>query len=256
MADTKKNINWLNNFLFLVANISAKLKLITNPALAGILNIIALSAYLLAYLTWSMLAWLSDSPERLKDKFYGFEKYQDQQLIAAVIGLITTLLCIIIPQLIIPILWLYTISNIIWSISEYHLQQNPPQDILVERQSLYFKYSIYLTSNSAISAISLSLIFLMPQLAPIITISSFAIGFIVAIPTIYFWLQYICYEDPTLKPIEEIEITGSSYKEIRHSLPRLAPKPSPKPKPDATITIITQPWIDSCTQQASPTLLA
>lgn len=91
------------------------------PFLSEILALPLLISWLIGYSTWYIGTILYGKDHRRKeDSWYGFAQFRQQHQTAALLGTIATVLCFIVPTLIIPTAWLFTISNIFWAIGEHH----------------------------------------------------------------------------------------------------------------------------------------
>ncbi len=101
-----------------------------------------------------------------KNAWFSAKGFKRQYQLAAILGTIATFLCIICDDLIISIDWLYTFSNFLWALSEYHKKNTPTLDTYQytsKRQSNYYCYAILCTTSSFATAI----VSTVPTLSPI-----------------------------------------------------------------------------------------
>ncbi len=194
-STTTTVLDKISGYLFLAGFISTKLKNIPITIVAVALNIVSLFSYLIGYVAWYLAASLYPNYPRKNDTWYGFAEFKNQYQIAALLGTIaaiTTIACILVPPLILPTAWLYTLSNLVWSISEHHKKENPPPDdeqYSGLRQALYLRYALLVTSSSALAAITTTATFLFPPAALIIITTSTIIGIGLTIASLYYWAK-------------------------------------------------------------------
>lgn len=172
--------------------VTARLKYVPIFIVSAVLNLVSLLAFLVAYVTWYAAALFYPNQPR-KDKFwYGFADFKDQYQISALLGVIASIFCIIAPPLIIPTAWLYTISNIFWTISEFHKQENPPLDDELyssTKQAQYLRYTFFVASGSLIAALTATMAFLFPPAAVFIIAGGTILGIGLTIASLYIWTQ-------------------------------------------------------------------
>lgn len=189
-----ETLSKLSGFLFLVGLFSSRLSSIPISILTMILNLVSTIAYLVGYIAWYIASiFYPDHPPK-RGYWFGFAQFKQQYQISALIGAIATVLCIITPFLILPIAWLYTISNTIWAISECHRKENPfPDDpnFSSARQKLYVRYAVLVAASSIIASISVTIVFLFPPTAFIVLSCSSVIASILTAFTMYYWIKSI-----------------------------------------------------------------
>ena len=175
--------------LFFIGFLTSKLKNIPIAIVSSVLNAVSLVAYLIGYIAWSIAAFLYPEHPRKQSQWYGFVQFKQQYQMAALLGTLATVLCLT-TSLLLTAAWLFTISNLIWNIAEYHKKENPPIDeanYSSTKQKTYFHYTILVTITSSIAAIGLSIASLIPALA-VITLSAASIvgtGFTIA--SLHYW---------------------------------------------------------------------
>ena len=168
-------LNLISTDFFFFGHIASKLKTIPLAFISTLLHFVSLSAFLIGYAIWGICGVFYPNYPRKKEQWYGFAEYKQQFQLAALLGAVATTLCIIAPSLIITSAWIYTLSNIFWTISEYHKKENPPaQDLEFSstKQNLYFKFSALVTSGTLVATLSASIIAIVP--ATTLVLSSFA----------------------------------------------------------------------------------
>lgn len=199
----------LSGYLFLIGFLAAKLRAVPIVLLSVIFNYITFITYIVGYLFWYLAAIMYPSYPRKSDHWYGFAKFKEQYLLAAAIGLIASLLCAIMPSMVIPAAFLYVLSNVVWTISEFHKKNNPPNNednYSPTRQKFYIRYALLITMGSVLTAVSLVLFTIFPAATvPILMISSILGGGII-MGIAYHW--YVC----TFKKFPDVKIAHSYHK--------------------------------------------
>jgi len=186
----KETLDLVSGQLFIIGFFSARLKTAPIMILAAIFNIVALSAYLIGYLVWYLAALCYPEHKRKQESWYGFAQFKEQFQVAAIIGTIATIMCLIAPELIIPATWLYGFSNTLWSIGEYHKKESPPPEDFQyssAKQAFYFRYTLFIASSSIITALGATIAFLFPAAALIAVMSSTVIGLSLIATAAYYW---------------------------------------------------------------------
>ena len=184
----------ISGHFFLAGFVLYKLKNVPNLFLASLFNLAALSAYLVGYVTWFLASLCYPDHPRKRDSWYGFAEFKDQFQVASLLGIAATVMCLVYPTLVLPALWLFTISNIVWCVAEYHKQHNPPEydaNYSNARQSIYIRYALLVTASSAITAIGVSVSLSLPALAYTALLVSSIVGGIVTIAAFYHFKQAI-----------------------------------------------------------------
>lgn len=234
MKKQAETLNKASGVLFLFANFSSQVKHIPIFILSSVFNLISLTAYLLAYIVWYAASMLYPDLPRKHEHWFGFAEFKQQYQMAAVLGAISITICLIAPALFLLTSWLYTISNLIWAISECHKKENPfPSDKRYSsaRQTAYLRYAILIAANSTQMAMSATLMLLCPTLTIGLFVSSLLIGAGLTIATLYYWGKSLF---GTFTP----DKVQHSYTKMATQLtPHDAPKPKPTSKPVKTSII-------------------
>lgn len=189
-------------FFFATAFVLAKAQYFSLPLIAGILNLVSLILYLIGYILWALAATLFPLHKRKFPTLLGFTDFQQPYLHAAIFGFIATFYCFMAmssPVLIIPATWIYFVSNMIWCLSEYHKLLYPPgwnQAYPDEKQRNQLIYTSLVSAITLLSAISITIAFCLPLLAPQILIASMTLGAILGAIALGFWLAYYISEPP------------------------------------------------------------
>lgn len=232
MKQHAEMLSKLSGFLFLVGLFSSRLSSIPISIVTMILNLVSTIAYLVGYIAWYAASLFYPDHPRKREYWFGFAQFKQQYQISALIGAIATILCIVTPFLILPIAWLYTISNFIWAISECHRQENPfPDDPTFSsaRQKLYVRYAVLVAISSIIASLSVTIVFLFPPASFIVLTCSSLIAAVMTFFTMYYWIKSI-FGRYTPDHIKE------SYAKL---FDQLASDSLVKPDPD--MTLIDQP---------------
>ena len=227
MQKITDTLDGVSGYLFFIGFLTSKLKNVPIALVTTVLNLVSLLAYLVGYLAWSVAVLLYPDHPRKQDQWYGFAQFKQQYQAAAVLGTLATILCLTTPFLLASA-WIYTASNLIWNIGEYHKKQNPPTyntQYSSTKQAIYFRYTVLVTITSAIAAVALSIAFLLPSIA--ITTLSLAsvVGTGLTIASLNYWTQCAF---GTFKPdIAPIPVKHS-YSTLASELTSDGAKPTPK----------------------------
>lgn len=185
-----KTLDSISGRLFLVGLLAGRLKNIPNFMLSSILNIISLSAYLVGYLVWYLTTFFYPEHQRKRESWYGFAQFKEQLQAAALLGILATMFCLISPALIIPAAWIYTISNTLWSMGEYHKMTRPATEDLSyssRRQGLYLRYALLASASGIVTTIAATITFFYPLAALGIFIASTTISVSLMAVATYYW---------------------------------------------------------------------
>jgi len=180
--------------LFLVGALFSRLKSVPIYVLGTVLNLTSLLAYFVGYLIWYSASLFYPNVPRKDDRWFGFADTKYQYQMAALLGTVSTLIFLIAPAFFLLAAWLFTLSNVIWSIGEYHKKQNPDRNdkfYSTKKQGLYLRYAAIIAASSLLSAVSATAISLFPAATIIILASSLIIGVGLAIPACYYWLKSV-----------------------------------------------------------------
>ncbi len=201
ISDLKRATSILDStsgYFFLTGFITARLKNIPIIVVSSAFNLVSLFAYLVGYVAWYLAALLYPDHPRKHNYWYGFAQFKEQYQIAALLGAIATIMCLMVPLLIIPTAWLYAVSNLIWSISEYHKKENPSlndEQYSSTRQSLYLHYALLVTTSSILTAIAATTVLFPPAAFVVITATTIiSVGLTMA--SLYYWGTCIFCDHP------------------------------------------------------------
>ncbi len=153
--------------LFITGFAASKLKDI--PAVGLIFTLISLCAYLIGYLLWNIATRLYPNHPRKANHWFGFAQFKQQYELASLLGLVACIMCLTNPGLlVVPALWIFVLSNTLWSIAEYHKLKHPPShnpNFSSKQQALYLRYVLLMTAVCALSAICATAAFINPLFA-------------------------------------------------------------------------------------------
>ena len=252
MKRHSETLDGISGYLFLVGFISSKLKNIPIFLITAILSPVSLAAYLIGYIAWYAASIFYPDHPRKQKHWYGFAQFREQYQVAAVLGTIATIMYLVAPVYIIPTAWLYTISNLIWSISEYHKKENPlPNDVHYSsiRQRIYLRYTILVATSSALTAIAETVAYLFPQTALLVIACSSILGAGLTVASIYHWGKCAFGNYPP-------DIVNHSYRRLSEQLEfplDYGTQPSnvygPKPIEENTQSVIKQVKINDDTYE-------
>lgn len=225
-----------SGIFFLLGFLSSKMQYLPIALLSGISNLLAMGFYALGYILWLGACRLAPNHPALPNKWYGFSQFRDQHAVSAIIGVTATICCCFLfltQSLIIPVSWLFLLSNIFWAIGEYHKLNNPsPNDsnFIYERQELYCYYSVSIVGLSLMTAIATTIAFVFPPAAMIVLGVSLAVGFFLAAAAAYFWIRYTFYSTDEQKKEDSTYAQCVEDFGISPSLDK-APVPQPEMMP-------------------------
>ncbi len=201
---------------FFAGLLTAKLRALPIPLITAALGLFSALSYLIGYVLWLVACHFHPERQAKENAWYGFAQINNQHRIAAAIGFVgisLSLAAIVFPGLLLPGMWLFAVSNTIWSIAEYHKLENPPQQDKIysaHRQHYYFNYAILATLVSVISAAALTTSIIFPPLALGVFIVSALLTFSFTVAAYYFLLS-----DPTpKKKLQEVMSTSSSHAQM------------------------------------------
>jgi hypothetical protein len=228
-------LNAISGNVFFLGFLSSQLRAIPVAVVSGIFALVSLIAFLVGYLAWYLAALCFPDYARQRHQWYGFFEYKKQNLVSAMIGMVATVLCLCCPALIFPAFILYTISNSLWVIAEYHYKNNPnPNDenFSSKRQADYLYYTLFITLGTILATAALAISIFCPLLAPAVYIASTVICTSLTLISFYFRGKSLLGK---YKP-DNIE---GSYQKLAQGLPSSA-EASNKPELEAPMT--SQLW--------------
>lgn len=197
------------------------------------------------YLTGHFLSYIGShiEPEhrRKAGAWYGFLQFREQFRLAAIIGILGTLLSIssyYLPVLLVFASWLFLIGNSIKSIGEYHKLNSPPTAdtfFSTSRQNSLFLHSACNCLISIVSAIATTLVFFFPgasfSIMGVATLITIGIGAV----SLQLWLDSHFGEHP--KPCD-LNSYALMYNTMGSKL-RIAINPSITPIPTRSLQSVT-----------------
>jgi hypothetical protein len=199
MSQGKKLETALDNassLSFFLAIIASRLYYLPFAIFAGISYVVSLFLYLIGYLLWAISSHFYPDHPRLKGHWCGFVQFREQSKMSAAIGTIAVILsfvAFVMPILIIPSLWLFFASNLIWSVSHYHRLKNPPTNepnYSTESQTSYLNYTILTTVLSVVTAVCLTAAILSPVSAPLLLTVSACFGITLTVAAMGYFFHY------------------------------------------------------------------
>lgn len=191
-----KRIEKASGVLFFFGFICSKLQFIPIQIASALFLIVSVLLYFIAYLLWLTSCQLHPHHPRKEWSWYGFTEFKHQHRIAALIGTIAVIACIIaliLPMATIPACWLFVLSNCFWCIAEYHKYKHPPKNdanYSSTQQKNYIYYTLLITAVSIISAIATTLVITCPVIAAPTLIIAAVFCFILSVTALHFWIKY------------------------------------------------------------------
>lgn len=197
---TKKISNILDktsSYLFFLGLAFSKIRYLPTSVATPFFNIGSIVSYMIGYIFWLIASYLYPEQKKHSPKWYSFASFKDQNIYAATLGIIATLLGIgafFVPVVSIPAVWLFLISNMIWTVSQYYKLKSPTlheeESYSPSRQKEYLHYAIALTASGLVAALSTTLIFFIPPLGIPLLIGSTIVNIGLGIMAFKFWLNY------------------------------------------------------------------
>lgn len=127
--------------------------------------------WLIGYGAWYLESLINGQTHPHKGNgWYTFAEFKTQNEIAALVGTIAAILLLVAPELIVPIAWLFAISNVFWAIAAHHKSNviHPEDDnYSTDKQKMYSYLCMTVTSLSLITAVAATLMFFLPFTAPV-----------------------------------------------------------------------------------------
>lgn len=165
------------------------------PQVSIIFNILSLVLGFFGHITWYMATFLYPSHKPDTSKWYGFSEIKEQHKMAAILGIAASImgvLAIAFPIMLIPSGWCFLAGNVYWVISEYHKLSNPPKDdpaFNEKKQTDYLYYALLTATIAFISALSITLSFILPPAgATILLTCSTLLGISLGVLAFEYWL--------------------------------------------------------------------
>lgn len=185
-----------SSIFFIMGTLFSKLRLLPFALFSLVANVISQILYLGGYILWFVASYLYPEHPRLKDQWYGFGQFKEQSRISAVVGTVASIFSVIAifqPVLIIPALWFFFISNVIWSISHYHRLKNPPDfeaDYSATSQVNYIGYAFLTTCVSFVTAFCITASILFPVISFAMLTTSTILGLIITLVALEYLVNF------------------------------------------------------------------
>lgn len=220
-----KKIDKTSGAFFTLGFFLSKLSHLPLHFLSTAFNLLSLLLYFIGYLTWLLASTLHPDSHPRQEKWYGFTQFKKQHSLSAVIGTMATCLAVaslFLHPLLIPCLWLYLISNAIWSIAEYHKYKQPPafdENYSHTKQKSYFSYTGCATTVSLFVALSTTLNILFPALAFFVVPFFLVLSVGLALAAVAFWADHQFGKHQPTHQHSSYEILRESLKLTAHDNP-------------------------------------
>lgn len=181
--------------LFIIGFAASKFKDIPISLVSLIMTVISLLAYLVGYLLWFVATLLYPDHPRKHQFWYGFAQFKQQYQLASLLGALACIICLTCPPLfIVPACWMFAVSNMLWTIAEYHKFQHPPTDnpnYSSERQAVYLRYVMLMTAVCILSTICITIVMICPALVFLAFIVPMTIGNLLTLAAFHYCGQCI-----------------------------------------------------------------
>lgn len=236
MSRRKNFLKKINGLFFVFGGITSNLKNTPHPVISSFLRLTSLIANFMGYCIWYYFN-LTEKPIEPTVPF-DFMDVQTKYQMAALLGVIATLLCILLPALLIQTAWLFTLSNILWAHCENQKRNNPPKNncnYSTEQQTIYCYYTNCVATISLLTSLTITALYLWPtviiQALPLCS----AFGTALSLLSFGFFIHYRLGKfESDMKSTSEAINTNSAHSS------------KPSPRPDAGI------HYDSPLQQPTP----
>lgn len=165
---SEKLLDNLSRFFFLFGFITTAIFYVTPSSTSMIFRILSIGGNYGGYLFWLTSASISVDQPRPANKWYAFASIKNQHRFTAILGGIATTLAIIgifFPIVLIVSFWLFSLSNLLWTIVTYHQKKHPAQNdpaYTAEHAQHYFRYVLLNTCASITTALTATLVFCFP----------------------------------------------------------------------------------------------
>ncbi len=142
------------------------------PVLGPILRIPVGILWLIGFGTWYLGSRFEGKPHpHQTEGWYTFAEFKVQNEISALFGTIAAILLLIAPALVVPIAWLFLISNVFWAIAAHHesdVLHTDDADYSTDKQIVYSYLTFAVTALSLITALGATITLFLPVAAPAI----------------------------------------------------------------------------------------
>lgn len=129
--------------------------------------------YLVGYSTWYLGSLFENKVHPHKvDAWYAFAEFKLQNEIAALLGVVATILLLTLPTFTIPIAWIIFSSNLFWVFATHHensVPHHPHENFSTAVQTAYTCVTLAITALSFFTALWTTLACLLPVAVPFIT---------------------------------------------------------------------------------------
>lgn len=189
---------WLDKIstgFFFLGFIFSKFRYLPWNTFTSPFNIVSLLLYVVGNCLWIISSRLRPNCTPKNEGWLDFTQFKNQHQGAAFLSLLGIACCflgIAFPATLIPAFWLFVLSNILWTIAEYHKQIHPPSydpEYSPYGQKYHVRYALLTTSISFIHALSATLIFFFPPLALFLLISSTAVSLALGLIAAKYWFK-------------------------------------------------------------------
>lgn len=140
------------------------------PFFGPILQIPVALLWIFGYGTWYVSSLIEKKIHPHKTNgWYTFAEFKTQHEISALLGAVAAILMLLIPKLLVPIAWLFLISNVFWSIAAHHesnVEHPDDHDFSTEQQTVYSYLAFAITAISLITALGATASMFFPLAAP------------------------------------------------------------------------------------------
>lgn len=196
-----KRLDKASSIFFFLGLISSKVRYIPLSLFWPILNTATLAFYFLGYILWLIASFLRPSLAPKKFTWYSFAEFKQQHKLAAILGVIATILSVLaiaFPILLVPASWLFLLGNCIWCVAEYHKFNNPPlydDNYSHEKQKIYLRYALLMTSITLVGALATTVTFCFPAIVLPVMLFSTLLGILLNLTALHEWIKYSTFDD-------------------------------------------------------------
>lgn len=223
MSKKAKILDSISGYFFLGGFVLSKFAFIPILLVASIFNIAALGIYFIGYVAWFLAGFFHPDHPKKSGTWYGFAPLRYQNIASALVGIVATAVCFLMPAYIMPALWLFMLSNTIWLIAEVHRLKHPPAhetEFSSKQQIDYLKYAGLITVISTISALAITLTLALPHIAAILVLTSTIVTNAITVIALYYRQKsaFNKYEPDAAGSSSSSSSTSESYKKTSEQL--------------------------------------
>lgn len=254
-----ERLNKVSTAFFFLGFTTARMQHLPIPFIAPVSTLGSLIFYAIGYFLWELASERYASNPVLPKYWYGFSQFKDQYKTASILGglaLVCCLVGILFPVALVVAAWIFTLSNVFWSIAEYHKLKAPPAEeeekFSTRNQSYYFKYVACVTLITLVTTITTTLAFIFPPAALLIAAIAVVTSLFLSGFAMHFWTECTLNKVPPDKVLNNLS-EEDSYKKMMTNVRRQekTSELEPEAQKDGKHSVLFERHLMTCSQ--SPT---